>query len=100
MKKILTISLCFGGVLFAACRKDVLIDVPTGFHGRVTISCSLQTANTNIIGIDAEGNGSAASCPVDKDMRVIQGGRRISAANEQRIQTGDGITTAIQFDVP
>ena len=97
------IVLCFAPIL-VCCREHrqtFQVEVPAGFHGSVSISCGAYGRNLEDVNVDATGSGSAEYCSPDAvDVLVKRNGQAVTVGSMQWLRTGDGIPTALEFNVP
>ena len=95
-------TLAVGSIVLLGCARKVQIQVPSGFHGHVTIACGGLSDDRSItLHVDARGQASAATCPMRQTDTVVT--REDAAAPIETsilwTTTGDGIVREITFDV-
>jgi hypothetical protein len=95
------VLLCSSSVLLFACKKDLPIILPSGFHGHVIISCGLGENTSTTINVNSDGEANLVNCPSDRNLLVLRDGKKIELSNPPtKTQTGDGIITGFEFIVP
>jgi hypothetical protein len=89
-------------MLLAGCKPIPLrVDLPPGYRGMVTISCTGASNSLRQMTVDSTGNGEIAPCPQQAvPLVIMRGGKSISAEGPiSWDSTGDGIVVGFHFSV-
>jgi hypothetical protein len=102
-----TTVLCFGAILLAGCSRQsatLHVEVPLAFHGHVNIGCGARVSNRDDMPIRVGDTGRIdnVNCPEhQKPLMVTRtNGHALKAKDDKWLTTGDGLLSAIVFDVP
>jgi hypothetical protein len=89
-------------MLLAGCKQMSLrVDLPPGYGGMVTVSCTRASIDPHRVTVDSTGNGEIAPCPQQSvHLVIMRGGKSISAEGPISWDyTGDGIVVGFHFSV-
>lgn len=108
MRKELAIPITIAGgiigvyfvLIFANRNPQLQIDLPPGFHGKITIICDSLGSKLKSVKVDSKGFGVAEQCPKGGNLNVIRDGKNYEPYPPANWTWGDnGIPIRIEFAV-
>jgi 3-deoxy-D-arabino-heptulosonate 7-phosphate (DAHP) synthase len=102
LKLFLALTLTASAITVAlGCKQSARIELPVGYTGAVSIVCDAIGDASTQISIDANGSAEAHTCPAKgASFVILRDGKPVTTEGPIEWQTtGDGIVTAIHFEV-